>query len=206
MEKVAPNLKATEKYEETSNKMRGVDEDFEASRVKSQKVTDQFNALKKKRYDLFMKAFQVVSNNIDLTYKGLTEQGRAYLTLENLEEPYLDGIKYNAIPPRKTFQDMDQLSGGEKTIASLAFIFALHTFKPSPFYLLDEIDAALDAKNAASVGKYLRTKSTGKSAAQLIIISHKDHVCANADALLGICRDTDGSSRTLTIDLAEYGM
>jgi structural maintenance of chromosome 1 len=77
--------------------------------------------------------------------------GSAYLTLNNQEEPYLDGIKYDTIPPGKRFMDMTHLSGGEKTVAALALLFAINSFFPAPFIVLDEVDAALDARNVAKV-------------------------------------------------------
>lgn len=95
--------------------------------------------------------------------------GVAYLSLEDTEvrshlllclymmadelyqEPYLHGIKYHAMPPMKRFRDMEQLSGGEKTMAALALLFAIHSFKPSPFFVLDEVDAALDNTNVGRI-------------------------------------------------------
>jgi structural maintenance of chromosome 1 len=70
---------------------------------------------------------------------------------ENPEEPYLEGINYNCVAPGKRFQPMSNLSGGEKTIAALALLFAIHSFQPAPFFVLDEIDAALDNTNIGKV-------------------------------------------------------
>ena len=86
------------------------------------------------RRDLFMDCYQHVSEALRVIYKDLTRSskhpvgGQAYLSLENNEEPYLSGIKYNAMPPMKRFRDMEQLSGGEKTVASLALLFAIHRY------------------------------------------------------------------------------
>lgn len=75
------------------------------------------------------------------------ESAQAFLGPINSEEPYLDGISYNCIAPGKRFRPMDNLSGGEKTVAALALLFAIHSSNPSPFFVLDEIDAALDNTN-----------------------------------------------------------
>jgi structural maintenance of chromosome 1 len=89
------------------------------------------------RFDLFNTAFEHVTRVIDPIYKELTKNpslgasavgGTAYLTLENAEEPYLHGVKYNTMPPSKRFRDMEQLSGGEKTVAALALLFAIHEY------------------------------------------------------------------------------
>lgn len=81
-----------------------------------------------------MEAFNHISSNIDKNYKQLTKSnthplgGTAYLNLENEDDPYLHGIKYTAMPPTKRFRDMDQLSGGEKTVAALALLFSIHRY------------------------------------------------------------------------------
>jgi structural maintenance of chromosome 1 len=119
-------------------------------------VKDAFNVVKKKRCDLFNKAFRHIEDRIDQVYKDLTkgkaspQGGIAYLSLEEpevrflsllfpdrsridrssallVQEPYLHGIKYHAMPPLKRFRDMEQLSGGEKTMAALALLFAIHS-------------------------------------------------------------------------------
>ena len=151
-----------------------------------------------------MAAFTKISETIDQIYKDITRHGgsRAYLTLENLEEPYLEGIKYNAIPPNKRFRDMDQLSGGEKTVAALALLFAIHSYQPSPFFILDEVDAALDPGNVNRVVNYLKHRSQDL---QLVVISHKSTLSERADSLIGIYQDKkDKSSKTLTLDLTKY--
>ena len=86
------------------------------------------------RYELFMEAFSHISGNIDKIYKQLTKSnthplgGTAYLNLENEDDPFLHGIKYTAMPPTKRFRDMEQLSGGEKTVAALALLFSIHRY------------------------------------------------------------------------------
>lgn len=85
----------------------------------------------------------------------------AFLGPENPEEPYLEGINYNCVAPGKRFQPMSNLSGGEKTIAALALLFAIHSYQPAPFFVLDEIDAALDNTNIGKV-KILVIKSIKK--------------------------------------------
>ena len=78
----------------------------------------------------------------------------AFLGPENPEEPYLEGINYNCVAPGKRFQPMSNLSGGEKTIAALALLFAIHSYQPAPFFVLDEIDAALDNTNIGKVRRF----------------------------------------------------
>eukprot|EP00887_Chlorella_sp_A99_P005722 scaffold1.g5722.t1 len=103
---------------------------------------------------------------------------------------------------------MEQLSGGEKTVAALALLFAVHSFQPSPFFVLDEVDAALDATNVVRVATYMRhmTRPATPGAFQGIVISLKDVFFEKADALVGVCRDQDrGCSATYTFDLSAFG-
>ncbi|XP_068664657.1 structural maintenance of chromosomes protein 1 isoform X2 [Aristolochia californica] len=132
IERTAPNLKALDQYEALQEKERQVTEEFDAAKHVVQEIADKYNSVKQKRYELFMEAFNHVSNNIDKIYKQLTKSsthplgGTAYLNLENEDDPYLHGIKYTAMPPTKRFRDMEQLSGGEKTVAALALLFSIH--------------------------------------------------------------------------------
>ena len=86
-----------------------------------------------------------------------SKSAQAFLGPENPEEPYLEGINYNCVAPGKRFQPMSNLSGGEKTIAALALLFSIHSFQPAPFFVLDEIDAALDNTNIGKVGAIFST-------------------------------------------------
>ncbi|XP_022960554.1 structural maintenance of chromosomes protein 1-like isoform X1 [Cucurbita moschata] len=221
IERTAPNLKALDQYEALKEKERLISEEFEAARKEEKEVADKFSSIKQKRYELFMDAFNHISGNIDKIYKQLTKSnthplgGTAYLNLENEDEPFLHGIKYTAMPPTKRFRDMEQLSGGEKTVAALALLFSIHSFRPSPFFILDEVDAALDNLNVAKVAGFIRSKSCegarmnqdddGSSGFQSIVISLKDSFYDKAEALVGVYRDCERScSRTLTFDLTKY--
>lgn len=130
-----------------------------------QAATAEFNRVQQERLTLFMDAFEHVSRSIDQIYKELTRSdvhvygGTAYLALEAPENPFAGGVKYTAMPPSKRFREMELLSGGEKTVAALALLFAIHSFRPSPFFVLDEVDAALDASNIAKVASYIQQRS-----------------------------------------------
>ncbi|BAF30423.1 Os12g0641500, partial [Oryza sativa Japonica Group] len=217
IEHTAPNLKALDQYETLQRKEKDVMEKFEAARKEELEIADKYNSVKQRRYELFMEAFDHISKGIDQIYKELTKSqthllgGTAYLNLENEDEPFLHGIKYTAMPPTKRFRDMEQLSGGEKTVAALALLFAIH--RPSPFFILDEVDAALDNLNVAKVAGFIRSKScqrvdeqdNGGCGFQSIVISLKDSFYDKAEALVGVYRDSERCcSRTLTFDLTKY--
>ena len=153
--------------------------------------------------------FDVVSKNIKRIYSELTRSrqyktgGKAFLNHGGATHIFDDEIVFNAMPPGKPFREMQQLSGGEKSVASLALLFAIHSFKPSPFFILDEIDAALDQKNVDRVCKFIERKS--KQNTQIIVISLKDKFFSAADSLIGVCKDrANDSSKVLSIDLTKY--
>lgn len=209
LERLTPNAKASERLKATETRLKEFDRDFSKARQRENKALLKFNDVKAKRFELFNKAFEHISGVIDDVYKDLTKSaasplgGSAYLTLENEDEPYLHGIKYHAMPPMKRFRDMDLLSGGEKTMAALALLFAIHSFQPSPFFVLDEVDAALDSANVNRIANYI--KKISSPTFQFIVISLKSALFEKSDSLVGIFREqNENSSKTLTLDLREF--
>ncbi|KAF5373789.1 hypothetical protein D9758_000684 [Tetrapyrgos nigripes] len=209
IERMAPNMKAMDRLEDVENKLAETERETEKARRDSRKARDVFQDIQQRRTAMFMKAYTHISDCIDKVYKDLTKGksapmgGVAYLSLDDAEEPYNGGIKYHAMPPMKRFRDMEQLSGGEKTVAALALLFAIHSYQPAPFFVLDEVDAALDNTNVAKVANYIRSQAS--DAFQFIVISLKGSLYERGNSLVGIYRDQDvNSSRTLTLDLTQY--
>ncbi|KAK9456973.1 RecF/RecN/SMC protein [Dipodascopsis uninucleata] len=209
LEKMSPNMKALERLEEVEDRLHDTEQEFDKARKGAKNAKDRFNAVKERRLELFNKAYEHIAEQIDRIYKDLTRSkafplgGTAYLTIEDQDEPYLDGIKYHAMPPMKRFRDMEQLSGGEKTMAALALLFSIHSYRPSPFFVLDEVDAALDNANVAKIANYIHDHAG--PGFQFIVISLKNALFQRSDALVGIYRaQLENSSRALTLDLRAY--
>ncbi|KAL9104220.1 MAG: hypothetical protein Q9163_000820 [Psora crenata] len=209
LETMAPNMRAVERLGAVQDRLKNTDREFEDARKGARRAKDDFVAVKEKRFELFSKAFSHISEQIDPIYKNLTRDaslpmgGQAYLDMEDGDEPYLDGIKYHAMPPLKRFRDMEHLSGGEKTMAALALLFAVHSYQPSPFFVLDEVDAALDNANVTKIANYIRDHAG--PGMQFIVISLKTGLFHNSEALVGIYRDQGAnSSKALTLDLRKY--
>ncbi|KAJ8257450.1 hypothetical protein GJAV_G00185730 [Gymnothorax javanicus] len=181
-------------------------EQFEAARKRAKKAKQAFEQIKKERFDRFNACFESVATNIDEIYKALSRNSsaQAFLGPENPEEPYLDGINYNCVAPGKRFRPMDNLSGGEKTVAALALLFAIHSYKPAPFFVLDEIDAALDNTNIGKVANYIKDQSVQNF--QAIVISLKEEFYTKADSLIGVYPEQGDCviSKVLTFDLSQY--
>ncbi|KAK7467271.1 Structural maintenance of chromosomes protein 1 [Stygiomarasmius scandens] len=209
IERMAPNMKAMERLDDVEAKLAETERETEKARKDSKKAREIFQDVQQRRTALFMKAYTHISDCIDKVYKDLTKGkaapmgGVAYLSLDDAEEPYNGGIKYHAMPPMKRFRDMEQLSGGEKTVAALALLFAIHSYQPAPFFVLDEVDAALDNTNVAKVANYIRSQASDTF--QFIVISLKGSLYERGNSLVGIFRDQDvNSSRTVTLDLTQY--
>ncbi|KAI6770842.1 hypothetical protein HG531_009697 [Fusarium graminearum] len=210
LEKLNPNMRAMERLESVETRLRVTDQEYEDSKTAAQEAKEAFSEVKQKRYDLFNKAFSHIQEQISHVYKDLTRSeayplgGQAYLDIEeDTDMPYLSGIKYHAMPPLKRFRDMEHLSGGEKTMAALALLFAIHSYQPSPFFVLDEVDAALDNANVDKIKKYI--KDHRGPGMQFIVISLKAGLFQDSDSLVGVYRDQEvNSSRTLTLDLRQY--
>jgi structural maintenance of chromosome 1 len=205
--KANPNMKAGERLILARDKLKQIETDFATARKRALEAKDAFEKVKEKRMELFMKAYDHIHENILPVYQELTKSpafplgGTAYLDLEDSTEPYLAGIKYHAMPPLKRFRDMEHLSGGERTIAALALIFAIHSYQPSPFFVLDEVDAALDNVNVGRVADYV-TRHAGPGT-QFIVITHKAGLFQESETLVGIMRDQSKmTSKAVSLDVS----
>lgn len=116
-------------------------------------------------------------------------------------DPFSEGIVFSVRPPKKSWKNIANLSGGEKTLSSLALVFALHHYKPTPLYVMDEIDAALDFKNVSIVANYIKERTKN---AQFIIISLRNNMFELADRLVGIYK-TNNCTKSVTIDPKAFG-
>ncbi len=207
LDKMAPNMRSNERLTATHERLTNTEREFNDSRNAAKAATKAFEKVKKLRFDSFMSAYNHISEQIGSIYKELTKTssfplgGQAHMSLEDDDEPYLAGVKYHAMPPLKRFRDMEHLSGGEKTMAALALLFAVHTYAPSPFFVLDEVDAALDNANTLQLANYV--KEHAGPGMQFVVISLKTGLFQNSETLVGVMRDQGvNSSRVLTLDVS----
>ncbi|CAL8094971.1 unnamed protein product [Calicophoron daubneyi] len=203
----APNLRAGDKLGNVEERLRSTEAEFEDTRRRAKRAKAKFERVRRLRYNAFMSCFNSITDNIDPIYKSLARNPGAQASLlpTNAEEPYLEEIQFQCVAPGKRFQQMDSLSGGEKTIAALALLFAMHRYNPSPFFVLDEIDAALDNTNIGKVASFIREYASAR--AQIIVISLKEEFYSRADSLIGIYPDIENNclvSRVLSFDISNY--
>lgn len=152
--------------------------------------------LRKARLTEFMAGFAIITTKLKELYQMITLGGDAELELVDSLDPFSEGIVFSVRPPKKTWKNISNLSGGEKTLSSLALVFALHYYKPTPLYVMDEIDAALDFKNVSIVGNYIKERTRN---AQFIIISLRSNMFELADRLVGIYK-THNTTKSVAIN------
>jgi structural maintenance of chromosome 4 len=145
---------------------------------------------------MFMEGFVKITLKLKEMYQMITLGGDAELELVDSLDPFSEGIVFSVRPPKKSWKNICNLSGGEKTLSSLALVFALHHYKPTPLYVMDEIDAALDFKNVSIIGNYIKERTKN---AQFIIISLRNNMFELADRLVGIYK-TDHCTKSVTIN------
>ncbi|XP_042498778.1 structural maintenance of chromosomes protein 4 [Macadamia integrifolia] len=160
----------------------------------------QYDEFKKIRLDEFMAGFNTISLKLKEMYQMITLGGDAELELVDSLDPFSEGVVFSVRPPKKSWKNIANLSGGEKTLSSLALVFALHHYKPTPLYVMDEIDAALDFKNVSIVGHYVKDRTKD---AQFIIISLRNNMFELADRLVGIYK-TDNCTKSITINPGSF--
>lgn len=208
IDRMSPNMLAEQKFKDIAEKVSLINQDRKELISNYNEANEAFKKCCERRKEVFMQAYEQVESVIDATYKDLTRTlqfttgGQALLALTNPEEPYLGGVKYTVSPVGKQYRDIGQLSGGEKTIATLALLFSLHNYRRAPFFIMDEIDDALDNANVERVAKYVEENC---QRIQCIIISHKDLLFERSDSLVGVYHNwEEASSSILTIDLRKY--
>ena len=148
----------------------------------------------------FKKAFEIINENFDKTFKELFKGGTASLKMTDPDNILETGIEIIASPPGKSLKSISLLSGGEKTFTAISLLFAILKTRPMPFCILDEVEAALDEVNVESFGDYLK-KMEGKT--QFIVITHKKKTMEYADTLYGITMQESGVSKLVSVKLED---
>ena len=194
------NVNAIEQYKEVSERYELLttqhDDLIEAAKVLEEIIENLDNDMRKQ----FEEQFAEIRSRFDKVFKELFGGGRGTLELMEDEDILTAGIKIIAQPPGKKLQNMMQLSGGEKALTAIALLFAIQSLKPSPFCLLDEIEAALDDSNVDRYAEYLHklTKDT-----QFIVITHRRGTMNAADILYGITMQEKGVSTLVSVNLLD---
>ena len=197
------NMRALEEYEHQEERKKKLEEDIKKLREQKRNLNKVAREIAKKKKDRFYEVFNEINQNFKEIYARLSEGGEASLELENPEDPFAGGLNIKVRPRGKKTLNLSSLSGGEKSMASLALIFAIQRYDPSPFYVLDEVDMFLDNINAEAVSRMIKENS---SYAQFILISLRKVTLKEADHIYGVTLREDGISEIVgTVDLSSIG-
>ncbi|MCS7093936.1 MAG: AAA family ATPase [Candidatus Aenigmarchaeota archaeon] len=189
------NFRAIEEYENFKKEFEELKSKYEKILEEKKAVLRMLEEIENKKREVFFSTLNKVSEEFSKIFKEVTG-GTGFLRLED-ENDLNSGLIIEACFPQKKMINIDALSGGEKTLTAIAFLFALQRFSPSEFYLLDEIDAALDKENTLKVAQWLKQASRET---QFIIISHNDITLKHADRLYG-CTLEEGETKILALEL-----
>ncbi|RLU17701.1 hypothetical protein DMN91_009937 [Ooceraea biroi] len=197
---LVPNMQIIADYEEKDALYIRRAADLEEVTLTRNKMRDIFETARRCRVQEFLHGFSLITTKLKEMYQMITLGGDAELELVDSLDPFSEGIVFSVRPPKKSWKSIGNLSGGEKTLSSLALVFALHHYKPTPLYFMDEIDAALDFKNVSIVGNYIKERTKN---AQFIIISLRSNMFELADYLVGIYK-TFNCTKSITLNLGRY--
>ncbi|MGD0725713.1 MAG: AAA family ATPase [Spirochaetia bacterium] len=192
------NLMAPEEFAEVKDRfdfLSGQLSDLTRAREDLKKVTTE---IRTESIELFLDTYNKIKKNFHTVFRRLFGGGRAELRLENPDAPLESGIEVFAQPPGKKLENINLLSGGERSLTGVSLMFAIFMVKPSPFCLLDEIDAALDEENVGRLTHLLKEFSQNS---QFIVITHNKRTVSGADVLYGVTMEESGVSKLVAIRL-----
>lgn len=191
------NLRALEIYEQLEKEHQELVDKSTKLKIEKEDVHGLINEIESKKKDLFLKTFDHINKRFQEIFKSLSTKGEAYLDLEDKEEPLKAGVDVKVRLVGNKFMDIKSLSGGEKTLTALAFIFSIQEYDPASFYLFDEVDAALDKNNSELLSKLIAKYS---SKAQYIVISHNDSIINEANQIYGVSMQ-EGMSKVISLKI-----
>lgn len=203
LESMGPvNLVAIEEHQELEERLTFLTEQHDDLVKAKQQLLDMIRRINRTTTEMFTQTFEAVNANFQETFKTLFGGGSAKLVLVDDEDVLESGIEIIAKPPGKKLQSVSLLSGGERTMTAVALLFALYKVKPSPFCMLDELDAALDDTN---IGRFIRMLKGFLTDSQFVIITHNRQTIEAADVLYGVTMEQHGVSKIVSVKFSRHG-
>jgi len=192
------NFRAIEIYDSVEKEYNNFLKKKQQLNSEREDVLVMMNEIESKKKDLFLRTFEGLVGNFKRIFSALTSKGDVHLELENPEHPFEEGLRIKVKLTGNRFLDIRSLSGGEKTLTALAFIFAIQEYEPAPFYILDEVDAALDKRNSEKFSDLIAKYADN---AQYILISHNDGIISKAEYLYGVSMNEHGMSKVVSLKI-----
>lgn len=195
------NMRAIEEYDLEVQGFKEFQDKFAKLQEERKSILGFMDEIESRKKEVFFGVYNKVSDEFMGIFPKLSPNGEAKLLLENQENPFEGGMLVESRPAGKKFQSLELLSGGEKVLTALAFLFALQRYRPAPIYILDEVDAALDQHNSMRFVELLR-ENIGEG--QMLLISHNPAVVKRVDRIFGVSMTGEGTTKVVGIDLGEY--
>ncbi|HEY9900580.1 MAG TPA: chromosome segregation protein SMC [Pantanalinema sp.] len=189
------NMLAIESFDREAARQADLQEKVSKLREERLTILERIDEIAAQKKASFMKAYDQMAVNFAEIFAELAA-GTGHLHLENPEDPFDGGLIIRAQPKDKKMQRLEAMSGGEKSLTALAFLFSFQRYMPAPFYAFDEVDAALDGVNAERLAVMIQKQTTH---AQCIVISHRRPMLERSDQTIGISARTDGATRVLGV-------
>ncbi len=192
----AVNLKSLEIYDKAESEFKELLGKQKTLAKEREDVLIMMNEIETKKKELFLNIFGILNKNFATIFSQLSTKGEAMLEIEDEKDPMNSGVLLKVRISGKKFLDIRSLSGGEKTMTALAFIFAIQENEPASFYIFDEVDAALDKRNSEKLAQLVKAYA---ARAQYIIVSHNDGMISQADILYGVSMNEHGQSKVVSL-------
>jgi chromosome segregation protein len=198
MEALEPvNMLAVEEYDEVVDELADLEERRDVLVEEREGIEERIDRYESTKRETFIESFEAVDEQFQRVFDRLSD-GTGELILENETDPFDGGLTMRAEPGDKPVQRLAAMSGGEKSLTALAFIFAIQRTEPAPFYALDEVDAFLDAANAERVGELVGELA---DEAQFVVVSHRSALLDRSERAVGVTMRDDNVSRVTGLDL-----
>jgi chromosome segregation protein len=192
----AVNLDAIQEFEELEQRHAFLDKQYQDLLTSKEELLSVIAKINTTTKQLFAETFEKIRVNFQEMFAELFGGGRANLVLTEGDDPLESGIEIIAKPPGKQLQSITLMSGGEKTMTAVALLFSIYMVKPSPFCVLDEMDAPLDESN---ISRFIRILDRFVGQSQFVVISHNKRTIARADAIYGVTMEEHGVSRLVGV-------
>jgi len=190
------NLVAIEEYEETEQRYNFLTSQFDDLVKAKQELVEVINRINGETKTMFVETFERIRENFRNMFTELFGGGKADITLVEGEDPLEAGIDIYARPPGKQLQSISLLSGGEQTMTAVALLFSIYQVKPSPFCVLDELDAPLDESN---INRFVKVLHRFLEQSQFVVITHNKRTISMADVLYGVTMQEQGVSKIVSV-------
>ena len=193
------NMRAIAAYDEVQTRQHELKTQIETLSKERKEILDRMHGYEQSKKEAFLKTYNNINENFKQVFHQLSE-GEGELKLENPEDPLSGGMTIEAQPRDKKLQRLESMSGGEKSLTALAFVFAIQRYMPSPFYAFDEVDASLDTMNVERIAQMVQNQSKNT---QFIVVSHRKPMIESANRTIGVTQKEKGITRVTGVKLRD---